>query len=359
MTTPDRSSHPPSDGPIVIGILHPPEWFGDREEFIAACDAITAIDPRLELVIVTYDEGQSMRTMRGDAAQMERARELQPDLDAERRAMFDRVHAVLAIDLPFDVATIAPNLLWVQGVGAGSAQLASAGLADAGIRLTNAAGANAVGIAEFVIGRMLEERKYFVELARRQAHHDWSPLYGTQLAGTTVGLIGFGAINSAIARRLRSFDVTVLATRRSARDGDRVDHVDELFPTSRLHEMLAASDTVIAAVPEAPETAGLMDAAAFAAMPKRSFFVNVGRGSLVHEPALIACLESGHLRGAALDVAHAEPLPPDDPLWNAPNLRLSFHCASSPAAMFENLYRSFTENIRHWLDGEPLRNVVS
>ena len=349
---------PPTDGPIVFGILHPPEWFSDTDAFAAACRSLEATDPRLEVLVVPYDEGQAMRTMRGNAQHLERARSEAPALTDAQREMFERVHAVLAIDLPFDVAQLAPNLCWVQGIGAGSAQLQSAGLAASGIRLSNAAGVNAVGIAEFVIGRLLEERKRFVELAKHQQQHDWTPLYGTQLAGATVGLIGFGAINSAVAARLQAFDVTVLATRRSAKPGDRADNVDELYPASQLHDMLTRCDTVIAAVPESPDTAGLMDATAFAAMPASSFFVNVGRGSFVDEAALIAALRSGHLRGAALDVAHAEPLPADDPLWLAPNLRLSFHCASSPSAMFVNLYRLVAENLRRWLNNEELQNEI-
>lgn len=348
----------PVDGPIVFGILHPPEWFADADAFAAARRSITAIDPRLEVFAVPYEEGQAMRTLRGTDAGIAEARAAAPELTDAQREMFGRVHAVLAIDLPFDIATLAPHLTWVQGLGAGSAQLQSAGLAVAGIRLTNSAGSNAVGIAEFVIGRLLAERKRFTELAAHQSAHDWTPLYGTQLAGTTVGLIGFGAINSAIARRLKAFDVTVMATRRSARPGDVATDVDRLFPAAQLHEMLSLCDTIVAAVPESPETSGLMDARAFAAMPKGSYFVNVGRGSLVDEPSLIDALKAGHLRGAALDVAHAEPLPPDDPLWLAPNLTLSFHCASSPSAMFDNLYRLLADNVRRWLAGEPLHNEV-
>ena len=350
---------PPVEGPVVIGILHPPEWFGEPEAFAAACRAIEAIDPRIEVVVVTYEEGQSLRTMRGSDAHLAEARAAAPALTDAQRAMFERVHAVIAIDLPFDVGSIAPRLAWVQGIGAGYAQLQSAGLAEAGIRFSNGAGVNAVGIAEFVVGRILEERKHFRALAERQAARDWSPLYGTQLAGTTVGLIGLGAINSAVAERLRGFDVELLATRRSACDGDVAADVDELFPTRRLHEMLARCDTVVAAVPETPETIGLIDAAAFAAMPRGAFFINVGRGVTVDEGALLDALRSGHLRGAALDVTAVEPLPVEHPLWDAPGLTLSFHCSSSPDAMFQNLHRLVCDNIRRWLDGEPLRNEVT
>jgi phosphoglycerate dehydrogenase-like enzyme len=122
--------------------------------------------------------------------------------------------------------------------------------------------------------------------------------------------------------------------------------------------MLDEADAVIAAVPETPETAGLMDAAAFAAMRPGAFFCNVGRGSLVDEAALIDALERGHLGGAALDVASVEPLPADHPLWDAPRLWISSHSASAPAALFVNLHRLFASNLTRFLAGEPLENEV-
>jgi phosphoglycerate dehydrogenase-like enzyme len=246
----------------------------------------------------------------------------------------------------------------VQGVGAGYAQLLSAGLFDAGIRFSNAAGVNSVAIAEFVLGRILQERKRFRSIEAAQDEQRWEPLFGTELAGTTVGLVGLGAINAAVARRLRAFDVTVLACRRSARPGDTAPDVDGLFPTARLHEMLGRCDTVVAAVPETPETIGLFDAAALAAMRPGSFLVNVGRGTLLDERALVDALRSGHLRAAALDVQRREPLPADDPLWGAPNVYLSAHCSSAPSSLFRNLHRLWAENIRRWLAGERLVNEV-
>lgn len=358
------SGHPapvrraPEAGPVVLAILYPTVWLGDADALAAMAAEIEAIDPRIELVLEEYEEGQDMRTLRGRPENLAAARAQAPTLTDAQRALFARVHGVVGIDLPFDVGTVAPHLSWVQGVGAGSAQLQSAGLADAGIRLTNAAGANAVAIAEFVVGRVLAERKRFREIEAAQGRNEWIPLYGTELAGATVGLIGYGAITSAIAKRLAAFDVTILATRRSAQPGDTAPHVDELYPTARLHEMLSRCDTVIAAVPETPETIGLMDAAAFAAMPHGSFFVNVGRGTLVHEAALIDALVSGQLRGAALDVASEEPLPADNPLWSAPNVAISAHCSSAPSALFVNLHRLWRDNIARWLAGEPLRNEV-
>jgi len=311
----------------------------------------------VRVIAETYQESHELRSARGKPGAAD-LRDHTPDLTDAQRDAFAQVHVVVAIDLPFDVASHAPNLRWVQSVGAGTGQLQSAGLADAGIRLTSSAGANAVGIAEFVFGRILQHWKHFKALDEAQGRHEWAPAYGHQLSGRTLGLLGLGAINSAVAARAQAFGMRVAATRRSATPGSTAPGIDELFPPSELHTMLGRCDVVVAAVPETPETTGMMDAAAFAAMHPGALFCNVGRGSLVDENALIDALERGHLGAAALDVASVEPLPPDHPLWEAPNLYLSPHTAASPAALFQNLHVLFRENLARYLRDEPLQNEV-
>ena len=350
-------SRPDAGERVVVGILYPPEWYGDPATFADAAGELEALDPRVQVVVETYVEPHELRSARGKPG-AERLRDEAPPLSDAQRAALARLEVALAIDLPFEVGHVAPQLRWVQAVGAGTGQLQSAGLADHGIRLTTAAGANAVAIAEFALARVLQVWKRLREIDDAQARHHWEPLYGRQLAGGTLGLLGLGAINSAVAARAQAFDLQVVATRRSATPGSTAVDVDELYPPNELHTMLARCDAVIAAVPETPETTGLMDADAFAAMPPGSFFCNVGRGSLVDEPALIAALERGHLRAAALDVASVEPLPADHQLWDAPNLFLSPHAASSPAALFVNLHQLFRENLTRYLAGEPLQNEV-
>ncbi|HEV2309824.1 MAG TPA: NAD(P)-dependent oxidoreductase, partial [Acidimicrobiia bacterium] len=324
------SSTAADEGTVVVGVLYPPAWYGDHAGFAKALATLEAIDPRIEVVAETYVEPHDLRSARGKPG-AETHRGEAPTLTQEQRAALARVQVALAIDLPFDVREVAPNLAWVQAVGAGTGQLQSAGLAEHGIRLTTAAGANAVAIAEFALARVLQVWKRFGEIEDAQRRHQWEPLYGEQLAGGSLGLLGLGAINSAVAARAQAFGLRVLATRRSATPGATAPDVDELYPPDALHTMLGRCDAVVAAVPETAETTGLFDAAAFAAMRAGSFFCNVGRGSLVDESALIDALDRGHLRAAALDVASVEPLPADSPLWNAPNLYLSPHSAAAPA----------------------------
>lgn len=347
----------PADGPIVVGVLHPLSWYGDDRESAVALDNLRALDPRLDVVALEYVEGHDLRTARGNAAGAEAARGMAQPLTAEQAEFFGRAHAVVTIDLPYDIGQVAPNLVWVQGIGAGTGQLQSAGLAESGIRLSNASGTNAVAIAEFVIGRILEHAKRFPELSAAQAEHQWLSAYGAEISQWTVGLVGLGNINAAVAARLAAFGVTVLGARRNVAAAPLAG-VAEVFHVDDLAQMLHRCNVVVSAVPETPDTIGLFDAEAFAVMPRDALFVNVGRGSAVNEEALIEALRSGHLGGAALDVASEEPLPADNPLWSAPNVRLSGHCAASPAAMFPNLYRLFADNLGRLLRGDPLRNEV-
>jgi len=345
-----------SDDTITVGVLYPPEWYRDDDGFKTSLDRIAAVDPRITVIAECYVEPHELRSVRV-GAEAEQHRDKAPELTDAQRDALAAIDVAVAIDLPYDIDTHAPNLRWVQCVGAGTAQLQSA-IEGTDIRLTSGAGVNAIAIAEFAVARVLQHWKRFREFDELQAAHDWGSLFGRQLAGATVGLVGLGNINAAAAARLRAFDVRVLATRRSATPGATAPDVDELYPTTELHAMLAQCDAVICAVPETSATAQLMDRAAFAAMKPRSFFVNVGRGSLVDEAALVDALESGHLAGAALDVASQEPLPADHFLWNAPNLYLSPHASSAPDALFVNLTELFCTNLARYLAGESLVNEV-
>jgi phosphoglycerate dehydrogenase-like enzyme len=341
--------------PVVVGILYPAEWYGPAEGFADEVESLRALDPRLVVEVAPYDEPHDLRTARG-GPEPDAHRDRAPEVPDAARALLARAEVVLAIDLPYDVGALAPNLRWVQAVGAGTAQLQSAGLAEAGIVLTSNGGSNSIGIAEFVIGRLLQIAKRFRELDVAQGEQHWDALFGGQLAGRTLGLIGYGAINQAVATRAAAFGMTILATRRTP--ADAVPPVERFYGPDGLHEMLARCDAVVAAAPETPETIGLVGAAELAAMPADGVFVNVGRGSLLDEAALIEALERGHLSAAALDVASVEPLPTGHPLWDAPNLYLSGHCSSSPEALFRNLHELFRTNLRRHLDGEPLLNQV-
>lgn len=338
--------------PFVVAICYPTWWWAEPGAFDAAVAEVEALAPpdggRVEVVIAPYEEDHERRAARGADPSADWTTS-QPEVADETAAAFARMHAALAMDLPAGIAAMAPNLQLVQAFGAGADQFDSCNFADHDVKLVSSAGSNAVGIAEFAMGRVIEHYKRFADIRDMQRDGIWKPMFGSELAGQTVGLIGFGNICEAIAPRARAFDMRVLACRHSAKPGDTHPALDQLFPAAELHAMLAESDVVISAVPQTPETRGLMDTEAFAAMKAGSFFCNVGRGSLVDEDALVAALESDHLAGAALDVASSEPLPEGHPVWSAKNLSLSFHNAAVPAAMFGNVHRMFAENLRAFL----------
>ena len=346
------------DGPVVIAIMYPAEYeTRPRQDLDDDLAALRAVDPAIEILEVPYVENTELRTRRGSSPGAD-LRHLSPALTPAQRDAFSRVAVALTLDLPFDVATVAPNLRWVQSLGAGVSQLLSAGLAEGGIRLTSAAGVNGVSISEFVIARLLQIWKRLPEIDSSQARHLWEPAYGKEVAGSTLGVVGLGGIGRQVARRGHGLGMNVLACRRSATTGSTDPDVDALFPPEKLHELLGRGDAVVAAVPESAETVGLFGPAEFAAMRPGSIFVNVGRGSAVDEAALVGALGSGQLRAAAIDVVAAEPLAEDSPLWEAPNLYISAHCSTSTDRFYTNLYSLFRENVRRYLDGSPLINEM-
>jgi phosphoglycerate dehydrogenase-like enzyme len=279
------------------------------------------------------------------------------ELTDEHRAVWSRAEAALALDLPADIGTLAPHLRWVQAIGAGIDHLMSADLPDDCV-ITNAAGVAAASIAEFALGRLLAVWKRFDEIDEHQRAREWKPTFGLLVEGRTLGIIGLGAIGTAVATRARAFGMRTIGTRRSYREGQDHPAVDELRGATDLHEVLARCDAVVVSAPGTAETENLFDKDAFAAMKPGALFCNVGRGSLVDEAALVDALESGHLGGAMLDVTREEPLPADDPLWDAPRIWISPHSSTSQERYTEKLLTLFGDNLARFTHGEPLRNVV-
>jgi phosphoglycerate dehydrogenase-like enzyme len=348
----------PTPAPVVVGVMYPAEWETRPASMLAADLAtLAALNPRIEVIDVRYVDPHDLRTRRGADPTADLRHEAAA-LTPQQREAFSRVEVVLTQDLPFDVAAVAPRLRWVQGMGAGVSQLVSAGLADAGVRLTTAAGVNAVSISEFVAARLLQMWKRLPEIDALTPQRRWEATYGREIAGLTLGVVGLGAIGRQVARRGRALGLSVIGQRRSAKPGDTDPGVDELFGPDGLLELVQRSDAIVAAVPETADTIGLFDSEFFAAMKPESLFVNVGRGSAVDEEALGNALRSGHLAGAAIDVARQEPLPPESPLWDIPRLLISPHSATSPDRFWSNLHELFRDNVRRYLAGEPLLNEV-
>ena len=339
--------------PVVVWVAWPPACARRFSE------AIAALDPRLEVLACGYEEDGALRhaRTRQDVDDATRAAAVAAMTHAQRDAMA-RADVIFGFDVPFDLADAAPRLRWLQGIGSGYEHIWGAGLDRDGIEVTNAVGVSAVPMAEFVLGRILQHWKRFPEIEDRARRHEWKPAYGRMLAGSTVGIIGLGAIGNALAERAAALGMRVVASRRSWQPGMTAPHVDTLSGPDDLKTLLGMSDVVVLCAPSTPETRGMIDADALATMQPGALFVNVGRGTMVDEPALIDALERGHLGAAVLDVTSEEPLPPDNPLWDAPNVYISAHCSATSDAYVERVLAVFLDNLTRFLAKEPLRNVV-
>jgi phosphoglycerate dehydrogenase-like enzyme len=275
-----------------------------------------------------------------------------------RRRALERAHVLVALHVPEDVRAKAPNLVWIQGIGAGMEQFARAGAAGGDILVTNASGVSSGSMAEWVVGRLLQVWKRFREADTFQRERRFERSYGSTFSGSTIGIVGLGNIGRAIAERVRPFGCRVLGLKRSHRPGDTSEHADELYGPDQLHEMLALCDAVVVAAPATADTQHLIDARALAAMQPHAVLVNVARGSLVDEQALADAMAREQIKGAVLDVFDQEPLPDTSPLWDLPGVYISAHSSVSVDRYLDDVFDLVFDNVRRYRAGQPLRNVI-
>lgn len=257
---------------------------------------------------------------------------------------------------PAELPHAAPKLRWIQGTSAGIGEfLSSTDLVSSSITFTTAAGVHAVPLAEFTILGLLYFAKHVPTLRRWQSHHHWQVFATTELAGSRVLVIGLGRVGGEIARRCAAMGMEVWGTRRAA-NGRVPEGVTRMIPLENLDAALTNLDALVLSCPLTPQTAGLIRRAQLDALPTSAVLVNVSRGPVVDEEALIEALQAGKLRGAALDVFAREPLPADSALWDLPNVLVSPHSASTVPAENERIVEIFVENLRRYLRGQPLIN---
>ena len=259
----------------------------------------------------------------------------------------------------FPVAALrwADNLRWIQAVSAGVDRLDPRVMER--VILTNGNGVGAEPIAEHVICHLLMLARGAPVYLRRQLDHRWERGFpAREVAGMTMGIVGMGAIGSAVAQRARALGLRVIAIRRSVSERRPDSVADEVCPPDDLPYLLASSDVVVLATPLTPETRGLIGERELRTMRAGSFLINIARGGVVDEPALIEALRDGHLGGAGLDVFATEPLPADSPLWDLPNVIITPHVATSSDRYMQRVEELVCDNLRRYLDGQPLRNVV-
>ncbi|HWR52080.1 MAG TPA: D-2-hydroxyacid dehydrogenase [Bryobacteraceae bacterium] len=250
------------------------------------------------------------------------------------------------------------NLKWVHSASTGVDTVLFPALIESPVPLTNARGAFSASLAEFTVLAMLSFAKDVRRMLRQQAAASWEPFDVEMLAGRTLGVVGYGDIGRAIAQLARPFGMRILALRRRPELSGEDPLVDRAYGSDGLLEMLTHCDYVAATAPLTPSTHGLIGPAAFSAMKREAVLINVGRGAVIDEPALIRALEGGDIRGAALDVFETEPLPAGHPFWKMEDVLLSPHCADHIAGWRADAMRVFLDNFRRFRAGEPLKNIV-
>jgi len=251
--------------------------------------------------------------------------------------------------------TRAPNLEWLQTFSAGTDDPVFSTIRDAGVLVTNSAGSAAPSIAQTVLMYLLALSRDLPRLTRAQADRRWEPGSVLDLDGLRLGIVGMGEIGSEVARLAIPFGMDVVGLRRTVRG----DEICETWPNERLGDLLERSDAVVVAAPLTEQTRDLFDAETFSRMRPGAWFVNVGRGEIVDEKALVAALTGGPLGGAGLDVFATEPLPRDSPLWSLKNVIITPHSSGTTDRSRQRTVEQFIENFGRWTRGEPLGNVTT
>ncbi len=252
------------------------------------------------------------------------------------------------------IATI-PDLRWIHTISAGVDHLLSPTLRESDVVLTNASGVFDIPIAETVLAYMLAVVKRLPEFLDQQKDHRWKTLDLRELHGLTLGIVGLGSIGSQVARLCRPFGMRILGLRRNPRPSPVA---DEVLPHTRLHDLLGRSDFVLISIPLTDETRGLIGREELAAIKPDGWLINIARGQIVDQEALIEALREGSIGGACLDALAQEPLPEDSPLWDFPNVIITPHNSWSSPHIQEREIELFLENLRRYVAGEPLLNVV-
>ncbi len=280
-----------------------------------------------------------------------RVREAAPTVDAILNAS-SGPH-LLAAALP-----LAKRARWVHSLWTGVDHVMSPELIASPLPLTNGRGVFRISLAEWSIGAMLYFSYNLRRMIRQQQQQKWEAFSTEELNGRTLGIVGYGEIGRATAERAHALGMRVIALRRRPEKSADDPLLEESYPPARLNDLMAASDYVLAAAPLTPETRGMIGAPQLAAMKPTAVLLNVGRGAVIDEDALVAALQANQIRGAALDVFAVEPLPAGHPFWTMEQVLLSPHTADHVQDFVHLAVDCFLDNLRRFQAGDPLLNIV-
>ncbi len=249
----------------------------------------------------------------------------------------------------------ATALRWMHSCSAGFDQLIVPEVLDGHLVVTRSAATHHIPIAEWVLAFILSMAKRFPELWRAQVEHRWAPPDSQELGGKTVGIIGAGAIGAEVAWRCSALGMRVIGTKRSPAE---LPDYERVMAPERLPELLAESDFVVLACPLTTETRGMIGAEQLRTMKPSAYLINIARGGLIVDDDLYSALNEGLIAGACLDAHHVEPLPPDSPVWDVPNLFATPHASYKSPRFLERSTTEFAANLRRFMADEPLHNAL-
>ncbi len=289
-----------------------------------------------------------------------------PGITISRCAAQDVIEHIADVDILYghpsaQVLENAPKLKWIQSQSAGVEFVARVPkIVESDTILTNTRGAHGPSIGEHTMALLLAMTRHIPESLEQQRRKHWERgrLYKTarEVNGLTMGIIGFVALGRGIAQRALGFEMNLLAVDAHAVTAEPL--LDEVWPVSRLDELLTLADVVVVSAPLTPETTHLLDETKLRLMKPDAYLIVVSRGGIVDEAALLKLLEEGKFAGVALDVTEQEPLPEDSPLWEAPRLILTPHLAGASAPKERRVIEIFRENLIRYQNGDPMLNVV-
>jgi phosphoglycerate dehydrogenase-like enzyme len=276
----------------------------------------------------------------------------------ELNALLAKTDVIYGLIPPKDVLARAPRLKWLQMMSAGVDRLRDTEIWRSQIMITGVSGIHATPIGEFVLELMLMFVKGAPRCFEMKQKHEWQRFPPTVLRGKTVGIVGLGHIGREVARLAKAFGMRVIATRRSAKKQGTARHVDRLLPAGQLPSLLKESDFVVVATPHTAETHHFIGERELRLMKPTAYIINIARGGIIDEKALIKALDEKWISGAGLDVTEREPLPTESRLWDFPNVILSPHVSGGHEDYMVHATGLFCENLRRFLAGKRLRNII-
>ena len=323
-------------------------------------DRIRAVNPRLEVVYEPHLLPRPRYAADHVGHALERPEEDEKrwmSLLAEAEVLFDFDRTHLA-DLP----ERAPSLRWIQATSAGIGQLvAKHRYAERmpEVQFTTTSGVHAIPLAEYALMSILMFRRRVPKMLADQRERRWERFASSDLVERSLVVVGMGSIGRAVARYASAFGMQTIGVKRTLAGVEPASlHLQALYASDELHTAICGAEHLVLSAPHTPETEGLIGAAELALLAPGAIVVNVARGALIDESALVDALESGHVGGAALDVFQEEPLSTDSPFWTMPDVLVCSHSAGTTDRENERITEIFCDNLRRYLAGEPLRNVL-